>query len=218
MNKKNIRVIDTLKPDPLNPLLKYHVQRSFLALQHLNPKIRLSEVNDFYQKLPNKKEAKCRIIFDSNELNKSEIIFDSLDSLPINYTVSFSKIKFPILENKLFNFKTSERSYWDESLKTINTSDVIGINQNNQISDTSRFNIFIFDQGQFFTPPLESGCLNGCFRQYCLDQKSIYMNSNNYTLVEKQFSPNELLSKKIYLGNSLRGLILAELIADLTIE
>jgi 4-amino-4-deoxychorismate lyase len=53
------------------------------------------------------------------------------------------------------------------------------------------------------TPPLSSGLLNGCLRHELLEEGRFQ---------ERALCPADLVrAKKIYLGNSLRGLILARL-------
>ncbi len=214
---KKIYILDTFKVSSVvNPYLKYHINRTFQACLILNPFINKKNLTDIYLNLMNQnvENKKCRLRFNPQDLTETAIEFSDIDPLPELYTLSFARTFNSNIDHVLSSYKTSLRQYWTENLKNISTVDVIGFNQNQFITDTSRFNIFILDQNQFYTPSLKSGCLNGCFRQYCLDQKLIALKGVNYPLYEKDYTKDQITNKKIYLGNSLRGIISSELKID----
>jgi branched-subunit amino acid aminotransferase/4-amino-4-deoxychorismate lyase len=81
--------------------------------------------------------------------------------------------------------------------------EVVFLNERGELTEGSRTNIFAAtESGEMVTPPLSSGLLNGCLRQELLE---------NGHCRERLLYPADLKNaKKLYLGNSLRGLIPAE--------
>lgn len=101
------------------------------------------------------------------------------------------------------DYKTSRRSFYDgerERLKTLTGADeVIFSNGKSQICEGSFTSIFIEVDGKLFTPPLNAGILPGILRAELIETGKAE---------EKQLTKDDLLSAdKIYIGNSLRGLI-----------
>lgn len=116
----------------------------------------------------------------------------------------------------LGNIKTTERSYWEKNLRTFSKDskdqDILGMNDQDFVTETSRFNIFLFDGSQFYTPRLDSGCLRGVYREHCLMDDGILFEQKKYSLEEKNFTLPELKSFRIFVGNSVHGLLTAQII------
>jgi para-aminobenzoate synthetase/4-amino-4-deoxychorismate lyase len=89
---------------------------------------------------------------------------------------------------------------------------VIGINQDNCVTETSRFNLFLFKDDRLSTPSLNSGCINGVYRRYLLDQGYYELGSEKIPLIEKDILVSEIKNYVVYVGNSLRGMHKAILI------
>lgn len=213
---KNLKILDTFRIDQTpNPLMSYHIQRSFEALHLLNPTISKKQVATIYDSLPgiSKTPLKARLEIDPDHI--SDFIFTSraIEELNTPYRISFSKIKAPLM-NEFSAYKTTDRQYWIDSSNLNVTDDVIKISVDGFIADTSRFNLFILDQNQFYTPSLSSGCLKGCFRQKVLDDQYIMINTQSISVQEKNFKADEVHNKQLYVGNSLRGLLPAELVIE----
>ena len=113
------------------------------------------------------------------------------------------------------NIKTTDRSYWEKNLRSLPQDqlnrDVLGINDQGFVTETSRFNLFFFDGQQFFTPTLDSGCLRGVFREHCLMDDGIHYEDKKFPLEEKDFPMNDIASFQIFVGNSVQGLLPARL-------
>lgn len=113
------------------------------------------------------------------------------------------------------NIKTTDRSYWDKNIRTLpqgsKDCDILGINEQGIVTETSRYNLFIFDGEQFYTPSLESGCLRGVFRENCFLEDGIIFQDVKYPLLEKDFYLDELKSVQLFVGNSIQGLLAARL-------
>ncbi|MBC7458372.1 MAG: aminotransferase class IV [Bdellovibrionaceae bacterium] len=210
-------IIDTFRMTQMeNPLLSFHIQRTFEAIQLLKSTITLKEVAKLYKPFQianSKPDQKCRLVIDPFTLSliKSEITLIDLLSPEIKLELATHRQQVPGLG--LQNYKTSDRKYWDDnlSLKWPGTDDIIGINSNDQMTETSRFNLFIKMQDLVFTPSLNSGCVNGCLRRSALKTGFIQINQKSYALIEKDFYVDELVNCEIYVGNSLRGITKATL-------
>lgn len=105
--------------------------------------------------------------------------------------------------------KTTQRQTYDRLWQQANKAgylDLIFTNERGEITEGAITNIFIEREGIFYTPPMSSGLLPGIFRGYLLaafpDQ-----------VKEKILFPEDLTAPEtsLYLGNSVRGLIKAEL-------
>ncbi len=199
-----------------NPLLDFHIQRTFEAIQFFQPQISFQKISKLYQPFRSHdlvQGQKCRLMIDpfSNEIVES--VITSIPPLPQTIRLDLATHRTQVAGLGLQNFKTNDRKYWDDnlSLKWPGTDDVIGINSNGELTETSRFNLFFKNQDQVYTPHLSSGCINGCLRRYALKIGLIEINQVKYSLREKNFSADDLKDYEIYVGNSLRGITKASL-------
>ena len=104
--------------------------------------------------------------------------------------------------------KISHRHFYEgerERLKALTGADeTVFLNSDNELCEGSFTSLFIEKDRQLFTPPLSAGLLPGILRAEFLETRQV---------LEKTIKVDDLNSAdKIYLGNSLRGLILAKLI------
>lgn len=104
-------------------------------------------------------------------------------------------------DNLWLYHKTSHRNFYEKAYEKAQEQgfdDVIFCNEKGELTEASRHNIYIEQQGQLYTPPLESGLLPGVFRQKLLDSKQA---------IEKTLTPKDLQkADKIYISNGLHGL------------
>jgi branched-subunit amino acid aminotransferase/4-amino-4-deoxychorismate lyase len=214
----SIQIIDTFKITNQGiPLKKYHIQRSLEAFQVLGFPQNELLLRSIYQQIEDKnkflqKEMKARITFDTFDLKKSICDISNIDPLPTPLTVELARNYFQLSGQGLQNYKISKRDYWTTVLANSHCVDVIGINQEHCVTETSRFNLFLFKDDRFFTPSLNSGCVNGVFRRYLLDLGYYELGSKKIALVEKDIPAVEIKNYEIYVGNSLRGMQKAILI------
>lgn len=121
------------------------------------------------------------------------------------YSINYIKIilseKIISSKNKFQYFKTTNRKLYDEELFKYykkGFSDVIFLNENNEITEGAISNIFIVKDNNWLTPPIASGILNGVYRKYLLQNKR--------NIKEEKIYLNDLLNcDQIILTNSLRG-------------
>lgn len=117
----------------------------------------------------------------------------------IKVILSPSRIK---ATNRFQYFKTTERKLYDSELKKYSQegySEVIYLNEKDEIAEGSFTNIVIRKGENLFTPPLEAGILNGVYRQYMLDKKLITPKTLFFSDIKS--------ADEIYLINSVRKII-----------
>lgn len=216
-------ILDTLIFCDFKIYLKhFHSLRTFDTFKFLNINLNFSEIETIYNEI----EILYRDKVKKNESLK--IIF--LNKLPLSYTVKIQQIHElnPVIQLqttqllssevlKYTNYKWEDRTVWNNLLKDKknDADDVLVINSQNYVIETSKFNIFCYDKhtDKIYTPELQSGCLNGVFRRHALDQVLIDVPQiGKKELLEKQIQQQELSSYQIYVGNSVRGLLQAVLV------
>ena len=121
--------------------------------------------------------------------------------------VTLSKYALSLHVQDTFH-KLSNRQFYDgerERLTALTGADeVIFLNTKGQLCEGSFNSLFIEADGLLFTPPLTAGLLPGILRAELIEAGRA---------IEKTLTIDDLISAdKIYLGNSLRGLIPASLI------
>jgi para-aminobenzoate synthetase/4-amino-4-deoxychorismate lyase len=103
----------------------------------------------------------------------------------------------------LLRHKTSWRESFDEELARLAAEfacdEVLFLNEGGEITEGSRTNVFARIDGKLLTPPLSAGVLDGCLRRALIEEGRC---------VEATLMPEDLEgAEKVFLGNSLRGLI-----------
>jgi para-aminobenzoate synthetase / 4-amino-4-deoxychorismate lyase len=132
--------------------------------------------------------------------------------LPTKGTVWRFVISDQRLDEKdpFFYHKTTRRQFYDaemERQKALTGCDeVVFLNKKGELTEGTRTNLFIEIDGRLFTPALTCGLLPGTLREELLDLPRAAAS-------EAVLTPQDLLTAdRIYLGNSVRGLVRAELL------
>lgn len=134
----------------------------------------------------------------------------SIEYKPIK-DITTTKIK--IAEEKIFSeniflqHKTTIREHYKKTSEQITKGmffDEIYFNEKGELTEGSRSNVIIKQNGILYTPPVSCGLLNGTYRNHLLKQGKI---------VEKTLYLNDVLNaEEIYCVNSIRGMVKTELI------
>ncbi len=108
----------------------------------------------------------------------------------------------PVNSKDVFLYhKTTYRPLFDayfRAAQAAGLADVIFLNERKEVTQGCISNIFMVKDGQWFTPPLESGLLNGVLRQHLMTTQ---------TIIEQPLQWDDLLqADAVYIGNALRGL------------
>ena len=105
----------------------------------------------------------------------------------------------------LLRHKTNWRALYEREHARLSSEtgcdEVLFLNEHGELAEGSRTNVFAEIDGVLVTPPLSAGVLDGCLRRELLDAGDC---------VERTLTPADLAgAARVYLGNSLRGLISA---------
>ena len=99
--------------------------------------------------------------------------------------------------------KTSRRRMYDRERARLvaetGCDEVLFLNEKDELTEGSRSNVFVERDGRLFTPHLDCGLLDGCLRRELLDQRDC----SEARLVRMDLETAD----RVFLGNSLRGLI-----------
>lgn len=131
------------------------------------------------------------------------------DYTPLN-TISVALSKYPLTpEVQITTHKLSTRQFYDgerERLKSLTgAEEALFLNDKGDLCEGSFTSLFIEKNGQLFTPSLSAGLLPGILRSALIDSGKA---------TEQTLTMDALLAAdKIFLGNSLRGLIPAKLLS-----
>ncbi len=139
-------------------------------------------------------------------------VTSSAITLPTKETVWRFAISDRRLDEKdpFFYHKTTRRQFYEQELERqkalTGCDEVVFLNSKGELTEGSRTNLFVELDGRLFTPALACGLLPGTLREELLDLPRAAAS-------EAILTPQDLLAAdRIYLGNSVRGLVRAELI------
>lgn len=130
------------------------------------------------------------------------------EAAPSQWTYAISPQRV-LSTDVLQRHKTTWRELYDSEHARLSAEcgcdEVLFLNEHDEVAEGSRTNVFAEVDGALVTPPLSAGALDGCLRRELLDCGGC---------AERALMPADLAcAQKIYLGNSLRGLIPAVAIA-----
>ncbi|MGB2933080.1 MAG: aminodeoxychorismate synthase component I [Methyloceanibacter sp.] len=111
-------------------------------------------------------------------------------------------------KDPLFFHKTTRRQFYDREMerqKTLTGCDeVVFLNKKGELTEGTRTSLFLELDGRLFTPALTCGLLPGTLREELIDLPRAAASEAVLTLADLN------RAERIYLGNSVRGLVLAE--------
>ena len=180
-------------------LLDYHIRRLKSAassfLFKFDENYLIEELQSITSGLDNKMKYKIRLL--SNKWGKLKIKFDKIEPTNAKAKIILSKAE-RCKQDKFLYHKTTKRS-WDDELDIARQNgfdEVVFLNEKNELLEGAISNLIIEKDGKLYTPPIDLGILNGCYRQYLLD---------NQECEEKVLRIEDLKNaEKIILCNSVR--------------
>ena len=183
-------------------LIEEHFDRIKSSAIRFNYQFDENQARALLSEIESDKPLKIRLIVNKGGDPKLEV-------LPLSSSrkeVKLKLAKYPVDSRNIFLFhKTTNREVYDRAKKGVfDCDDVLLFNESGQITETSIANIFLEKEGSLFTPPVECGLLPGTLRASMLKKKEVS---------EKILSLDDfLIADRIFVGNSVRGLQLANLI------
>ena len=116
----------------------------------------------------------------------------------------YDDVQKPI--NALSPFKTSNALFYimaSISAKEKGLDDVLMLNENKAIIESTASNLFIVSNGVLYTPSVEDGCVGGTFRMYLINLAI----QNNIKVYECSLLPQNLYAAdEIFLTNAIQGI------------
>ncbi|MGI8725020.1 MAG: aminodeoxychorismate synthase component I [Methyloceanibacter sp.] len=139
----------------------------------------------------------------------------TVTSTPIELPAKGTVWRFVISDQRvdekdpLFFHKTTQRQFYDREMErqkaATGCDEVIFLNKRGELTEGTRTTLFLEHDGRLFTPALTCGLLPGTLREELLDLPRAAASEAIITLDDLA------RADRIYLGNSVRGLIRAEL-------
>lgn len=220
----DLAVLDTLTFKNQGIFLKnHHAQRSFEALASQKAPMTDKEIYSFYDEVEKEFSPKMtpkkilRILFHKKSNWSPEVEITDIPNFPASpriQIISSMRCPFGVGEQ---NFKWNHRPFWDQilKLKIYEADDVVAVNERGNITETSRFNIFFFDQGndRVLTPAIDSGCINGVYRRHILEKGHIQLPAiGTKNVIESSILATDAKKYTIFLANSVREVIPAQIL------
>ena len=190
--------------------LKEHLARLQSSAIYFNVPYNRVEIRHVIQEITKKLSAddqfKIRIFISQN----GTIRWDAsiLDTTPTIEPVRVIISDHTIDESNRFLFhKTTHRPWYASATERINSHqcfEVLFFNSKKELTEGARSNVFIKKDGILYTPPLACGLLPGVLRERMVTRGKCR---------EKIMGMNDLKNAdEVYVGNSVRGLLRAEII------
>ena len=203
--KENIELLETMLWEKNQGifLLSEHLQRLQQSAQFFSFNYKQGEVEKRLQELVNDLQNDCsqeakiiRLIYNA----KKGVMFEvkALNTLDNPIKICLSKLSIDSSNWQLFHKTTDRKLYHKAFALALNkeADDVIMLNERDEVTETTRFNIVIEKQKHLLTPTLNSGLLNGTYRNSLLTQGKIR---------EAKITMQDLQTcEQIYLINSVR--------------
>ena len=190
-------------------LLDYHLKRlkdsaGFFLFRYDENKIK-EEIQNITFDFKNNRQYKVRLLL--NKWGKLKIESGEIEIVQKKAKIILSKADRSN-DNKFYYHKTTNRP-WDEELtkaKEKGFDEVLFVNGNNELLEGAVSNLIIEKDGKLSTPPVDLGILNGCYREFLLDNK----------MCEEKLLRIEGLKNadKIILCNSVRKEIIVDEVYD----
>lgn len=184
------------------PLLNYHLQRLERSCQYFKipfPAKISSKLLEGVQFLTSTYPYKVRLLVSIDGEIKIESHSILCDKQPLFITVGKERVQS---QDALLKHKNTQRDFFNQTYECYHKQgyhDVLYLNEKNQITQASQYNIFIEKHGQIITPPQSDGLLPGVMRQFLLTHiQPIQVESFSYQDLKE--------ADKIYLTNAVRGI------------
>ena len=207
LKPQTTELIETLRWEPESGFLREsrHVKRLFNSAKKLGYPLS-GQYFDCQFLVPDKIKTAQKFRLSLSKNNEIEVqMSDYIAIKSINFVLSKYSLTSDVQET---SYKISNRQFYDGERERINAltgaDEVLFLNMKGELCEGSFTSLFIETNGQLFTPPLTAGLLPGILRAELIEAGQAH---------EKTLVIDDLIkADKIYLGNSLRGLIKANLI------
>jgi para-aminobenzoate synthetase / 4-amino-4-deoxychorismate lyase len=143
---------------------------------------------------------RLRLTVDQNSQVEAQI--QPLPGLPLQLECAIASERTNSAD-PLLRHKTTARKLYDDILKQLKAQptifDALFFNERDELTEGARSNVFLIKSGAWFTPPVDSGLLNGVMRQDILSIHKVHE--------QKLYREDLMSADAVYLSNSLHGLL-----------
>ena len=115
--------------------------------------------------------ARVRLLLD--EQGRAEITAWKLDRTDGPLEVAVDSVPVDAADWRLYHKTSLRRRYEQARLRHPDVDDVLMINNNGEITESTVANVIVHLDGEWVTPPLASGCLPGVMRRVLLEAGDI---------------------------------------------
>ena len=197
-----LKLIETfLLVDEEYSFLEQHLKRIKKSSEYFLIALDIRAIRAALKKLAARSRGKFKVRLLVNLEGESKLQKQPLGELPGLARVKISSKKIDPNNNFLYH-KTTKRTLYNQEKANANQQgffEVLFLNIYGELTEGSITNLFILKKGKLYTPHLKCGLLPGILRGQLLKEGKV----EEITLYPKDI----LEAEKLYVGNSLRGLI-----------
>ena len=187
-------------------LLELHLRRLKKSSKYFSIPLDIKAVKRKLEKIVNSEKGRLKIRVLVNSAGNIHIEGETLKEIGSLVKVKISPRRIDP-SNRFLYHKTDQRVLYNQERKKANSEgffEVIFLNVQGEVTEGTISNLFILKHKQLYTPTLECGLLAGTLREHLLSEGKVK---------EKVLYLQDILeADKVYIGNSLRGLIEAEIV------
>ena len=189
-------------PDEGIALLDFHLQRLAVAAANFDYSIDLEMIREKLSAVSSPKPLRLRLLVDEcGEMELQQLSLNQGD-----HNIKLRLCNFSVSSTDPFlQHKTTHRAVYDQaSAQCDGADDVILVNERGELTETCIYNLYLQLNGELVTPARESGLLAGTYRRLMLETGK----ARESVLTVEDLNRAEA----IYVSNSVRGLLPAELL------
>ncbi len=197
-----LKVIETFRvEDGIAPRLELHLKRLAATCGLLEIDLDQARLRSCLDALPSQGVLRARLTVDLS--GHVELGYAVLGASKSRWTVAIAPERISS-DDPWLQVKTTQRMLYEQMRGALpaGVDEWIFLNERDEVCEGTITNIFVERDGRLLTPPLRSGLLPGVLRESLLDTGG----------ARDQVIKREDLCGSLWLGNSLRGLIAAELV------
>ncbi len=193
----DFELFETMRFDPAQGFARvdYHLARLLGSVGYFNFMVSEAQIRQCLETYSAETVQRVRL----SVSRPGEIRIETAELPETSGAVSLKLAASPVHRDNLFLFhKTSRRQHYDVALAGRDVDDVIFWNEQEELTETSIYNLYLQLEGRLYTPVQTSGLLAGTYRQLMLDQGRVEERVLHVADIAR--------AERIFVSNSLRGL------------
>lgn len=198
-------LIETMRFDPAEGLclLEHHMRRLRRSASYFGFEIDIHSIANMLQAVTGRLRDARKVRLAAGRTGAYGISIHEPPRPAREVTVSLAPLPVDPDDPRLYH-KTSLREFYDEAREVAPSDEIIFVRGDGQLTEGSRTNLFVERGGKLLTPPESAGLLPGTLRAHLIEEGRAE---------EAALTADDLEGGRIYMGNALRGLVPARLVA-----